>query len=53
MASYKLNFQNWQHWKWLIPRGPFKFLFLQIRKMYAEIPYFKLIFSHQNLFSCV
>ena len=24
MASYKLNFQYWQHWKCLIPRGPFK-----------------------------
>ena len=24
IASYKLNFQNWQHWKCLIPRGPFK-----------------------------
>ena len=24
MASYELNFQNWQHWKCLIPRGPFK-----------------------------
>ena len=27
MASYKLNFQNWQHWKCLIPRGPFKYYF--------------------------
>ena len=25
IASYKLNFQNWQHWKCLIPRGPFKY----------------------------
>ena len=23
IALYKLNFQNWQHWKCLIPRGPF------------------------------
>ena len=23
-ASYELNFQNWQNWKCLIPRGPFK-----------------------------
>ena len=23
IASYKLIFQNWQHWKCLIPRGPF------------------------------
>ena len=24
IASYTLNFQNWQHWNCLIPRGPFK-----------------------------
>ena len=24
IALYKLKFQNWQHWKCLIPRGPFK-----------------------------
>ena len=24
IASNKLNFQNWQHWKCLIPKGPFK-----------------------------
>ena len=28
IASYKLNFQNWQHWKCLIPRGPFNNMFV-------------------------
>ena len=28
VASYKLNFQNRQHWKCLIPRGPFKRVWL-------------------------
>ena len=35
IASYKLNFQNWQHWKCLIPRSPFKALSIKLPKVYS------------------
>ena len=53
IASYKINFQNWQHWKCLIPRGPFNLVKYEYQSISLIVCYCVWWYCTTNLFSAL